>query len=154
MIKRKSLIKQYKSKAGFTLIEAVFTLIIICSLALATSFGMKDYQQRIQEKQTLEEFKVNLRDMFNYSYLYKRTSVFQYYKDKDYISFRDLSDRDRYYHEVKLSKTLHILNSENIVHYVSREGQTSPMTIIFKSELTGKKYIFKIQMLWGEINEE
>lgn len=154
MIKRKLLIKQYKIRSAYTLIEAVFTLIIISIMALSTGYGIKNYQQKIQEKQAMEEFKINFRDMLNYSYLYKRDSVLQYYKDRDYMAFRDVSDVGKYYHEVKLPKTLRILNSENINQYVNKKGHTRPSTIIFKSDLTNKKYTFKIQMYWGEILEE
>ncbi|WP_164505001.1 type II secretion system protein [Companilactobacillus hulinensis] len=143
-----------KSRIAFTMIEAVFSLVIFSSIALATGFGIQNYQQRIEEKQTLESFKMNWHNLLNYSYLNKRNGEFIVNNDDRTMTFMDINDRKRYYHQINLPKTLHYLNKNDTELYVTGNGESRPRTVIFQSNLTKKKYTYTIQMFWGEVVEK
>jgi len=136
------------------MIEAVFSLVIFSSIALATGFGIQNYQQRIEEKQTLESFKMNWHNLLNYSYLNKRNGFFSLDRVDKVMVFQDMSDSSKYYERVTLPKSLNLISSKNIKLQINGDGESRPRTVIFQSNLTKKKYTYTIQMLWGEVVEK
>lgn len=134
-------------KAGFTIIETTIGLMIVCSLIAISVWNLKDYQARIEERQTLQWFKGKFKDSMNYAYL-NREEV-KVVVDSKYLQFSNGKSQIKR----NLPKTLK-LNSGHQVFRISRSGETAPRTVIFESTLTHSKYEYTIQMGWGEIVEK
>ncbi|WP_334330298.1 prepilin-type N-terminal cleavage/methylation domain-containing protein [Companilactobacillus sp. HBUAS59699] len=143
----------HKNKA-FTLIETVISLTIFCTLASVSIYGIHDYQQKIEEKQIISQYKVNWHNMLNYSYLNKRRTRFFYNYDDNTMLFSDFSKRDKFDYKIKLPSTLKSTQKHDIEIYVGDEGMTGPKTIELKSSVTHRVYDYTVQMMWGELVEK
>lgn len=144
---------QHKNKA-FTLIEAVISLTIFCTLASVSIYGIHNYQQRIEEKQIISQFKVNWHNMLNYSYLNGKRTRFLYDYDENTMTFTDNSNADKFFHKIKLPKTLKNTKKHDVKISVSDNGTTSPNSIEIESALTHRTYNYTVQMMWGELVEK
>ncbi|WP_218016040.1 hypothetical protein [Companilactobacillus nodensis] len=144
---------QHQSKA-FTLIEAVISLSIFCTLISVSIYGLQNYRQQIEEKQTINQFKVNWHNMLNYSYLNKRRTTFFYEYDTNTMTFNDYTRSGKFSQEIKLPKTLKSNRGHDITINVSENGANSPRTIELKSTATHRIYHYAIQMMWGELVEK
>lgn len=137
---------------GFTLLETVIVLAIF-SLTMAVSlYNLRDYQAKVEEKQALEWFKNNFKNTFNYCYLNTTSGSFSINQEEHFILFQ-IRDRPGKFRKLYLPKTLVVNESRNHLYNVYLSGQAAPITIEFDSTLTHHKYIYKIQMGWGEIIE-
>ncbi|WP_125568316.1 type II secretion system protein [Companilactobacillus insicii] len=143
----------HKSKA-FTLIESIISLAIFCTLMSVSIYGLQNYQQRIEEKQVISQFKINWHNMLNYSYLNKKYTRFFYNYDTNTMTFVDLMNKKEFSHKIKLPKTLVNTKKRDVEIYVNKDGTTRPKSIEIKSTLTHKTYRYTIQMMWGELVEK
>lgn len=140
------------SRRGFTLIETVIGLAIVCSLLVVSVWNLKDYQARIEEKESLEWFENSFKNEMNYSYLNQKPA---YLKIRDnHIIFGRYAISGKVVLKKKiLPQTLRNTNGP-IDYFIGRSGQSGPKTIIFESNLTHRKSEYRIQMGWGEIIEK
>ncbi|WP_334333389.1 type II secretion system protein [Companilactobacillus sp. HBUAS59544] len=134
-------------KEGFTIIETIIGLMIVCSLVAISVWNLKDYQARIEERQTLQWFKGKFKNAMNYAYLNHEDA--KVIVDPGYLQISN----GKFQVQKHLPKTLTITTGHQVFR-ISKSGETSPRTVIFQSTLTGKKYEYTIQMGWGEIVEK
>ncbi|KAE9565185.1 hypothetical protein FD33_GL001191 [Companilactobacillus paralimentarius DSM 13238 = JCM 10415] len=115
-------------------------------------WNLKDYQARIEEKESLEWFENSFKNEMNYSYLNQKPA---YLKIRDnHIIFGRYAISGKVVLKKKiLPQTLRNTNGP-IDYFIGRSGQSGPKTIIFESNLTHRKYEYRIQMGWGEIIEK
>lgn len=145
--------KQQSLRFGFTILEMVISLAIICSFATISIYGLKDYQSRVEEQQFLESFKSTFKNVFNYCYLNKTAATIDIYPKTNIIIF-EFNKTYRKSIRMKLPKSLEVSKSLEKTYYISQKGMSSPETISFYSKLKHKCYIYKIQMSWGEVIEK
>lgn len=140
------------SRQGFTLIETVIGLAIVCSLLVVSVWNLKDYQARIEERESLEWFKNSFKNEMNYSYLNRKPA---YLKIRgDHVTFGRHAVNGKIILKKKIfPKSLRNTNGP-IDYFIGKSGQSAPKTIIFESKLTHRKYEYRIQMGWGEIIEK
>lgn len=143
-------------RKAFTLLETTISLGIVCSLMIISIYNFKDYQAQVEEHQALEWFKDTFKSAFDYSYLHKVATNMTIAPDA--IEFnadqKTATKKEYYFHKFhKFPKSLTAGNSKR-TYTIFKSGQAAPITIEFKSDLTHKKYIYKVQMGWGEIVEE
>lgn len=151
-MKKVKLLKSKYIRGGFTLIEAVITLSIVCSLILVTSFEVKNFQAKFAEQQTMQQFKNTFKSTLNKSFLSKRDYYVVISKNSSSILFKS-SDDKTYLKRIKLPKTLKYSKTESIIQ-IRKTSFVRPQTIKFHSSLTNQDYIYVIQMNWGEIIEK
>lgn len=143
-----------KKHQAFTLLETMISLGIICSLLIISLYNLKGYQEHVEEQQSLVWFKDSFKNAFNYCYLNKRSGSLFLNQDNNKVTFNlDGKNGKRKIYQKKLPAFMSIVSASATGYWISSNGQGAPVTIIFKSALTKKKYIYKIQMGWGEINE-
>ncbi|MQS98117.1 type II secretion system protein [Lactobacillus halodurans] len=149
----KLMMLKQRLRSGFTLLETTIGLSIVCSLALISLSNLRDYQAQIEERQALEWFKNSFKSAFNYSYLNHNVVTLRVEPGKNIVDF---SHREglKVKHVRKLfPKTLKLKDKAKVQYTIYNSGQAPPITIQFISSLTNKTYIYKIQMMWGEIIE-
>ncbi len=141
-------------RLGFTLLETVIGLGIFCLLTTVSLYNLKDYQARLEEKQSLEWFKDTFKGAFNHAYLTHHSSKFMI-DNKNTIIF-DISAENKKTKEIKrkLPSTMSFNENSQKEYTISSSGQASPVTITIKSTLTNKTYKYTVQLGWGEIIEE
>lgn len=137
--------------SGFTLFEVIISLGIFCTLASLAVYNLKDYQARCEEQVALAWFKNSLKSAYNQGYLKKHAT--KIIIDHNRIIFDTTASDNRFerHNERTLPKTLTLIGKNNYQVYSS--GQSGPITWTFESSLTHHKYIYKVQMGWGEIFE-
>lgn len=151
-----------KNRRAFTLLETVIALSISCSIFVISLYNLKEYQQRVEEQQTLEWFKNTFKSMLNYCYLNKR--AIRVHFDSNKITF-NLDEGTNNFDPGKginktelkkhiLPKTLKVSENFKKIYRIDSAGEAPPMTVTFVSTLTNRTYIYKIQMNWGEIVEQ
>lgn len=151
-----------ENRRAFTLLETVIALSISCSIFVISLYNLKNYQQRIEEQQTLKWFKDTFKSMLNYCYLNKRAIIVHF--DSNKITF-NLDEGANNFDSVEginkaelkkriLPKTLKVSENFKRKYRIAPNGEAPPMTVTFKSTLTNRTYIYKIQMNWGEIVEQ
>lgn len=139
-------------KRGFTLIETIIGLAIVCGLIAVSVWNLKDYQARIEEKEGLEWFQNSFKNEMNHSYLFHKKANLRIRENK--ITFiRYAANGKAILKKKTLPKTLKNTNGP-IDYFIGESGQSGPRTIIFTSQLTHRKYEYRIQMGWGEIIEK
>jgi len=143
-------------RTGFTLLETVISLAIICLLVIISITNLKDYQARVEEKQAIEWFKNNFKNTMNYSYLNKKSASMHLDSKENTIEFvaTGISIERKYYKKRVLPDSLRLTQEGDVKYLISKSGQSAPITISFTSKLTKKIYSYKIQLGWGEIIEE
>lgn len=142
-----------KNRKAFTLLETVIALGISCSLLIISIYNLKNYQDRVEEQQTLEWFKDTFKSMLNYCYLNKRAVLVRFENNK--ITFNsDVGTNKAQIRSRNLPKTLSVSENFKRTYRISSSGEAPPVTIKFKSTLTKHTYIYKVQMNWGEIVEK
>ncbi len=92
--------------------------------------------------------------MLNYSYLNKNYSTFFYNYETNTMNFMDYNNKDKFFNQIKLPKTLKSNRGHDIRINVSNNGSTGPRTIELESSLTHRIYHYTIQMMWGELVEK
>jgi len=142
-------------RSGFTLLETVIGLAIVCAMALIATWNLKDYQINVEEKQAVEWFKNNFKTAFNYAYLNNNAATLNVNAESNRLVFtynRNVGNRS-----IKLKrvfpKTLQIWSNET-QYTISNDGRARGNVVIdFTSTKTGHKYSYEIQMGWGELIE-
>ena len=142
------------TRKAFTLLETVIGLGIFCFLTTISLYNLKDYQAKLEEKQSLEWFKDTFKGVFNHAYLTHRSSKFMI--DNGNTIIFDISAENKETKEIKrkLPSTLKFNENSRKEYTISSSGQASPVTIIIKSTLTNRTYKYTVQLGWGEIIEE
>lgn len=141
-----------KNRLGFTLIESVVVLVIFCSVIFATSVSVKDYQVKIEEKQSMQQFKNVFRNTLNKAFLTGKDYNIVISKKSNSAIFKSNSNDD-FLVRIKFPKTISYFKAESTIQ-IRRNGLIRPQTIKFYSTMTKQNYIYVIQMNWGEIIEK
>jgi len=144
-----------EARLGLTLIETVIGLGIFCLLTTISLHNLKDYQAKLEEKQALEWFKDTFKGVYNRAYLTHQGSK-MIIENKNTIVF-DITQNGENGDKVvrrKIPSTMTVFDNSSGQHMIYGTGKSSAAKITFSSSLTNKKYIYKIQMGWGEIIEE
>ncbi|MFD1417878.1 type II secretion system protein [Companilactobacillus keshanensis] len=134
---------------GFTLVESVIALAIFCSIVFATSLGVRNYQARVDEKQSMQQFKNVFKNTLNEAFLTQRYYNITISKSSHSALFKT-NDDDSYKVRVKFPDTVNFLQSKSTIQ-IRRNGLIKPQTIKFHSDLTNINYVYVVQMNWGEI---
>lgn len=134
---------------GFTLVESVIALAIFCSIIFATSLGVKNYQARVDEKQSMQQFKNVFKNTLDEAFLTKRDYNVALKKEEHSALFKS-NDTDSYKVLVKFPDTVNYIQSNSTIQ-IRRNGLIKPQTIRFHSDLTNINYVYVVQMNWGEI---
>lgn len=141
-------------RKGFTLLEVLLGLLIFCFLTTISLYNIKDYQARIEERQSLEWFKNTFKTAFNRAYLTGHESTFMIEKNNTIIfDVRGKYEKTKQI-ERKLPSWLSFYENSGSIYKIYGSGEGSPVTITVNSALTHKEYIYKVQMGWGEIIDE
>lgn len=144
-----------KFRRAFTLLETTIGLAIVCSMVLIASYNLHDYQAKVEEHQALEWFKNSLKSTFNHSYLSKRAAILYLDPVEHSIEIVPGGEKNKSRYQKRIfPKTLRFASNAHMKYEIYKSGQsapTIPITIGFYSELTHKRYIYAIQMGWGEI---
>lgn len=141
-------------RTGTTLLEVVIGLAIFCSLVTVSLYNIKDYQARIEEEQSLEWFKNTFKTAFNRAYLTDQDSKFIIEKNNTIIFDMRGNYKKTKHIERKLPSSLSFYENSRGEYKIYGSGEASPVTITVNSALTHRKYVYKIQMGWGEIIDE
>ncbi|WP_125715004.1 type II secretion system protein [Companilactobacillus kedongensis] len=136
-------------RLGFTLVESVIALAIFCSIIFATSLGVKNYQARVDEKQSMQQFKNVFKNTLDEAFLTKRDYNVALKKEEHSALFKS-NDTDSYKVLVKFPDTVNYIQSNSTIQ-IRRNGLIKPQTIRFHSDLTNINYVYVVQMNWGEI---
>ncbi|MGQ2375636.1 hypothetical protein [Companilactobacillus zhachilii] len=141
-------------RTGTTLLEVVIGLAIFCTLTTISLYNIKDFQARVEEKQSLEWFKNTFKTAFNRAYLTGQESKF-IIEENNTIIF-DMRGNYKKTKQIKrkLPSSLSFYENSRNEYKIYGSGEASPVTITVNSTLTHRKYIYKIQMGWGEIIDE
>lgn len=142
-------------KGGFTLLETVIGLFIFCSLTLLSFNNIKNYQDIVEERQSLEWFKNTFKSVFNDAYINQHASRFMI-ENHNKIIFDITGNKKGETKEISrtLPSTLRFSENSKGEYRVSSTGEAPAATITIKSTLTNKTYIYRVQLGWGEITEE
>jgi len=142
-------------RLGFTLLETVIGLGIFCFLTTISLYNLKDFQAKVEEKQTLEWFKDSFKTAFNEAYLTRQSATFNIENNREVVFTitKDGRGAKRIISRV-FPSTMKIYKSSSNQYAISYTGEAQPVTITIKSDLTKKKYIYTFQMGWGEITEK
>ncbi|MFC6323032.1 type II secretion system protein [Companilactobacillus baiquanensis] len=147
------MVKLLKSRRfGFTLAESVIVLAIFCILILATNLGVKDYQSKIAERQSMQQFKNLFKNTLNEAFLSGKDYNIVISSDSNSVVFKS-NENNVFFARLKFPNTIKYFKNESTIQ-VRRTGLIRPQTIKFYSNLTNHNYIYVIQMNWGEIIEK
>lgn len=145
-------------RTGFTLLEAVITLAVVCSMAFISIYGIKDYQKRIEEKQAIAWFKNTFKDAMNYRFLANQIAQLLIDDPKNELTFSYAKKNQKptdvtSHRKMRMPKYLHLTGNHADVYYIEPNGHNDSVHFAFYSDLTHRTYDFKILMGWGEIIE-
>lgn len=147
------MVKLLKSRrSGFTLVESVIVLTIFCILILATNLGVKDYQSKIAERQSMQQFKNLFKNTLNEAFLSGKDYNIVISSNSNSVVFKS-NENNVFFARLKFPNTIKYFKNESTIQ-VRRAGLIRPQTIKFYSNLTNHNYIYVIQMNWGEIIEK
>jgi prepilin-type N-terminal cleavage/methylation domain len=141
-------------KDGFTLLETVISLTIICILTTISIYNLKDYQAKMEERQSLEWFKNSFKNAFNKAFLTK--SGIEVIVEKQNEVIFDITNNGKgsdIHISRRFPKTIKIFESSNNSYMIYGSGQAKAVTFTFVSSLTNRKYKYVVQLGWGEIIE-
>lgn len=129
-------------KSGFTLIEAILTLLIFSGLVAIGAFQIKDYQRQTEEKLALKKFEAKWNQMLTTAYLKNIPCRANF--DEDSITFEY---GDKLKTMMMLPGTL-VNKSKNDIR-INSDAQTGPQSIRFYTDNLTKKHFYTVQMNWG-----
>ncbi len=151
----------FKKTRGFTLIETVVTLAVVCLLVLMPTLYVKNIKEQVVLDNSTRQVKSTINKYLHLATVKKKSTINKYLhlatvKKKSYfLSYFDnnSSIQIREPHKVSqvyLDKHIRVYNFDNL--YISNRGTISPRTITIKNDKKENK--IKIQMTWGRMVEE
>ncbi|UQS82496.1 type II secretion system GspH family protein [Bombilactobacillus folatiphilus] len=138
--------------AAFTLIEAVISLGIICTILLLPANDYRKQQINQQEKLALTQFEYYWRESLKVAFLNQKpcTIVINntehkiYYESASFTSGRIVQNLPK-----TMTSDFNTNQGRSLEFKISGKGTVSPASIYFYT--TKKRYKYTIQMLWGQL---
>lgn len=132
---------------GFTIIETVITLSVICFLTLLGTLYLSDFRSKIIFTNSVQQFKTSLDQACRQAAIRKENILIDYYPNSHLLEMKG----NNYYRKISFATNLKIDQISNF--RIADSGSISPRTIKFSDGKNKAK--IKIQMTWGRmINEE
>lgn len=140
------LVLRMNKNDGFTILEAIITLTIVCSIAILGSMQMKQIRERIVFTQSVNQFKMSLEQACRIAAISHEMVEVNYY-----ASDHELETKGKgYYRKVNFDPSIKLFT---IYHYrISDQGMISPRKIAFSNGQYKKT--LKVQMAWGRMKIE
>lgn len=140
-------------QAAFTLLEAVITLGLVCALLLIPT---NDYHEQLvdqQEQLALARFEYNWHTALKTVFITKHSCMILLDNQAHRIYFRSLGlpNHQEMVQDFPQSVTFEFDTNHGraLSLELTSEAMVSPATIVFFTK--NKKYIYKIQMGWGQL---
>ncbi len=132
----------FKKTRGFTLIETVVTLAVVCLLVLMPTLYVKNIKEQVVLDNSTRQVKSTINKYLHLATVKKKS----YFDNNSSIQIKE----PHKVLQVYLDKHIRVYNFDNL--YISNRGTISPRTITIKNGKKEKK--IKIQMTWGRMVEE
>ena len=132
-----------KKLVGFTILETLISLIIMCGLLTIGTFYLKDYQADIILENTVKETMTALEQGSRVSLLNDEETNITYFAK----SSRVVISSDHFKRNIDIDKSIRIKNLSQFG--ISRKGTIRPRTLYFTNGKKDKKV--RIQMTWGKM---
>ncbi|AXQ18887.1 type II secretion system protein [Lactobacillus johnsonii] len=136
----------FKKTRGFTLIETVVTLAVVCLLVLMPTLYVKNIKEQVVLDNSTRQVKSTINKYLHLATVKKRSYFLSYFDNNSSIQIREPHKVSQVY----LDKHIRVYNFDNL--YISNRGTISPRTITIKNDKKENK--IKIQMTWGRMVEE
>lgn len=135
-----------KKLRGFTLIETVITLTIVCLLVSMPTLYVKNIKEQVVLDNNTRQVKSTLNKYLHLATVKKKSYFLSYFDNNSSIQIKEPDKVSKVY----LDKHIRVYNFDNL--YISNRGTISPRTITVKNGKKENK--IKIQMTWGKMVEE
>lgn len=136
----------FKKTRGFTLIETVVTLAVVCLLVLMPTLYVKNIKEQVVLDNSTRQVKTTINKYLHLATVKKKSYFLSYFDNNSSIQIKEPHKVSQVY----LDKHIKVYNFDNL--YISNRGTISPRTITIKNGKKEKK--IKIQMTWGRMVEE
>lgn len=132
---------------GFTLLEALITLFIVCLLATVGSLQLKEYRTQLVFYAAIEKFRNSFERASRMAVLKNQNVCIDYSEYDRCLIIKSKNGEER----IDMPANLTIFNrNANLHNYeIQRNGSVSPTTLRFAYGKYSKK--LRIQMTWGKI---
>ena len=128
---------------GFTILEAVITLTIVCLISLIGTLQLKDYQQKIIFNNSVDRFNAAFEQASRVAIIRSERISIDYMRQSHTMY---LQGNKGYHRKLNFDETMEI--SQIYDYVISSSGMSKPKKIVFSD---GKhKKIENIQMAWGK----
>ena len=136
-----------KRSRGFTILEALITLTIVCLIMVIGTLQLKEYQTKIIFYNSIERFNAALEQASRVATIRKEKIDIEYFSESHLMY---LEGEKGYYRKIKFDDNMKI---NQIVDYsISSSGMSKPKRIIFSD---GKhRKVENVQMAWGKRIDE